>query len=232
MKIRNQVVQSLKQFPSLDGFLWRLRHPLGGEPLSLKLLKFIAPKEGHVLLLKRLEPRKHIQVLQDHFQDKPLVGVEVGVWHGHNAQELMRHLNILKLYLIDSYEDNPRAVEYFTKESLINARNDATARMKGFGDKIVWIHKLADEAFGDINEKVDFVYVDADHDYEPVRKDIRNSYAILKEGGILAGHDLTYPGVFKAYSEFLLQHNMSANIDATICPPGEHWSADWWIIKK
>lgn len=232
MRIKNQVVQWIKRHPAVDGILWRVRHPLGGEPISLKLLRGVAPREGFVFMLKPLKPRKHIQVIQERFKDTPLVGVEVGVFRGYNSQELMRHLNVSKLYLIDSYEDNPKAVEYFTKERLVNARNDAKARMKEFGDKIVWIHKMSDEAFGDIKEKVDFVYVDADHDYEPVKKDIDNSYAILKEGGILAGHDLTYPGVFRAYSEFLLQHQMSANIDATICPPGEHWSADWWIIKE
>ena len=232
MKYNKRLITFLKRHPVLDNCVWRLRHPLGGEAIAMKLLRFMAPREGYVLMLKPIVPRKHIQVLMEKYGDKPLVGVEVGVFHGYNSQELMRHLNVRRLYLIDSYEENPKAVEYFTRDRIIAAKNDAKARMKEFGDKVVWIHKLSEEAFREIKEQVDFVYVDADHDYDPVKKDIQNAYEILKIGGILAGHDLTYPGVFRAYSEFLLKHGMPANIDATICPPGEHWSADWWIIKN
>ena len=37
--------------------------------------------------------------------------------------------------------------------------------------------------------KFDFIFIDGDHRYSQVVKDVRNSYNVLKPGGILAGHD-------------------------------------------
>jgi predicted O-methyltransferase YrrM len=36
----------------------------------------------------------------------------------------------------------------------------------------------------------DVVYIDADHTYEPVKRDIENSLRLVKEGGIICGDDL------------------------------------------
>lgn len=39
------------------------------------------------------------------------------------------------------------------------------------------------------NESIDFIYVDARHDYCGVKEDILHYWSILKPGGIMAGHD-------------------------------------------
>ena len=41
----------------------------------------------------------------------------------------------------------------------------------------------------------DFVFIDASHDEESVRKDIAAWLPKIRQGGILAGHDISYPGV-------------------------------------
>ena len=52
------------------------------------------------------------------------------------------------------------------------------------------------------DESVDFIWVDADHHYESVKKDIDYWYPKLKKGGIIAGHDYTEEGVRRAVWEF------------------------------
>lgn len=53
--------------------------------------------------------------------------------------------------------------------------------LKGQSDNI--LSMLKDEQF-------DVIFVDADHTYEPVKKDILNSIPLLKDGGIICGDDL------------------------------------------
>tara|TARA_Y100001938_G_scaffold150831_1_gene243687 strand:+ start:6873 stop:7439 length:567 start_codon:yes stop_codon:yes gene_type:complete len=54
------------------------------------------------------------------------------------------------------------------------------------------------------NIRFDFIYIDADHQYTNVRRDIKLSMPLLKEGGIIGGHDFCdylNPGVRKAVRE-------------------------------
>ena len=53
------------------------------------------------LKLRRYFPRAMIQQLD---RNKPLVGVEIGVYKGENALSILKTLNVKKLYLIDSYD--------------------------------------------------------------------------------------------------------------------------------
>jgi predicted O-methyltransferase YrrM len=39
------------------------------------------------------------------------------------------------------------------------------------------------------NGSVDFVFIDADHNYESVKKDILSWLPKMREGGIMSGHD-------------------------------------------
>lgn len=62
----------------------------------------------------------------------------------------------------------------------------------------------ASRLFGD--GSLDFVYIDAAHDYDHVKADLHAWYPRVGEGGILAGHDWTdqpiHEGVRRAVAEF------------------------------
>ena len=52
-------------------------------------------------------------------------------------------------------------------------------------------------------ESLDFIFIDAAHDYENVKKDINAWYPKLKKNGIIAGHDYdSHPGTKQAVDEF------------------------------
>jgi predicted O-methyltransferase YrrM len=58
----------------------------------------------------------------------------------------------------------------------------------------------------------DLIFVDASHEYNNTKKDLKNYCAMLSDHGILAAHDihsLEYPGVNKAWNEFKLQNNFT-----------------------
>jgi hypothetical protein len=49
--------------------------------------------------------------------------------------------------------------------------------------------KTTDEFFKDFNEMVDVIFIDADHNFESVKKDFINSIEILNEFGVIILHD-------------------------------------------
>jgi hypothetical protein len=63
----------------------------------------------------------------------------------------------------------------------------------------------SDEAVHDIVEPVDFVYIDGMHTYEQCKKDIINYLPLVKETGVIGGHDYSpsWTGVVKAVNEVL-----------------------------
>ena len=55
------------------------------------------------------------------------------------------------------------------------------------------------------NDSVDFVYIDAEHDYHSVKQDLSVWFPKVKIGGFLAGHDYNkqqFPGLVKAVWDF------------------------------
>ena len=68
--------------------------------------------------------------------------------------------------------------------------------------------------------KADFVWIDGDHAYGDVRADILFYGALLREGGILSGHDYepAFPDVMKAVEE--------------LCPGFERGhGTSWWVRR-
>lgn len=56
-------------------------------------------------------------------------------------------------------------------------------------------HKLVEDG------SLDFVFIDADHTYEGCAADIANWTPKVRQGGLIAGHDINWPGVLKAVKE-------------------------------
>jgi len=64
------------------------------------------------------------------------------------------------------------------------------------GDSFVRIAEFEDNS-------IDFIFIDACHEYEYVKRDIEAALPKMKKGGILAGHDHNWqhPGVMRAVKE-------------------------------
>ena len=61
------------------------------------------------------------------------------------------------------------------------------------------------------NDSLDLVFIDADHSYEAVKKDILAYTPKLKKGGMLTGHDIDYPGVNRAVNELIKDYDVGPN---------------------
>jgi predicted O-methyltransferase YrrM len=186
--------------------------------LLKKIARWIAPRLD--IYIKLSHPRPSILEMKK-LNKKQIIAVEVGTFKGKNASEILKSLNIKKLYLIDPYS----AYKEYENDSACfevnEAKKIAKKRLAKWRDKIVWIHKFSEKAAKDIPD-ADFIYLDGNHDYKYVKKDLKLYWPKVKKGGILAGHDIDSDyGVYKALSEFTVKNKLLCTIR----------NQDW-IIKK
>lgn len=158
--------------------------------------------------------RKSAEYAKRYF-NKPITVVEVGVWKGKNAKDLLDNLDIKTLYLVDPYTefDDPDSNVY-TLDEILQAEKEAKERLKNYKN-IIWVRKPSLEC--DI--QADYVYLDGNHSYEEVLADMRHWWPKTK---ILAGHDFrkSKPGVIRAFREF----------GEEIKSKGLTERDDWWFV--
>jgi hypothetical protein len=71
--------------------------------------------------------------------------------------------------------------------------------------------------------RFDFIYIDTEHDYDSVKRDVELSMPLLKEGGIISGHDYgeTHVGVVNAVRERWPDHEIEVFKDTSWVITGE-----------
>ena len=141
---------------------------------------------------------------------KPLIGAEIGVSEGTHAKEILSFLNIKQLVLVDPWESYIGS--YGVAEDDLENRYKKTLNKFSNNNKVKIIKDYSVNAakmFDD--EYFDFVYIDGDHSYEAVIKDLDSWYPKLKEYGVMCGDDYGKAGgkgVVKAVSEFAYKHKL------------------------
>lgn len=177
--------------------------------------------------------------LEKYFKDKELIGVEIGTCAGENALGYLQHIKFKKLYLIDPY------IEYYDGNKtrgtfwLRKTRLGMKEKLKEYKEEYIHIMKLSEDATNDVPNDLDFVYIDGNHTYEYVKKDIELWYPKVKNKGILGGHDYTerFPDVVRAVNEFKDKFKLDLKTEdyrALTCKNDQGWvpACEWWIYKN
>jgi len=123
---------------------------------------------------------------------------EIGVYRGANAKCLRTLFPEAQLYLIDPWMLSPEYVRgggCITQDPTEMSKAFETV-MECFGNDPLTkvIRKTSEDAIHDVN-CVDIAFIDGDHSYKSVIRDIELWQGKVREGGILAGHDYGYPGL-------------------------------------
>lgn len=134
-------------------------------------------------------------------------GAELGVSKGDNFKNLLKLNPNLGLYGIDSFESEGNELEKYNeglyegrtqKNAIENAKNIESK----FPNRARMIFERTDEACKHIPDgHLDFVFIDADHTYEGVKRDIKLWEPKVQENGLIMGHDLNWGSVSRAVGE-------------------------------
>jgi hypothetical protein len=138
------------------------------------------------------------------------VGVELGVSTGLFSEQLLRHWLGRTLCLIDPWRHLSDYLDSFNASDKIMARRleIARRRLEPWQERLRWFLETSEVAAKRFARgSCDFVYIDANHSYQHVCRDLQLWYPKVRPGGLFAGHDY-----FDATADAKLEPNISEHI--------------------
>lgn len=178
--------------------------------LEVDTVRYIVGKYGAPF--KKIERVKRVHFYHDFRELGFTDGAEIGVHKGQNAKRMFEIIPNLKLHLIDCYKavdgrtrGQQRVYYRRMKRELEEQINNRQANI---------IKKWSLDAVRDFGkESLDFVYIDANHNYDFIMQDIIEWSRIVRPNGIVSGHDYHYKrphcGVVEAVKDYTSYHNLN-----------------------
>jgi predicted O-methyltransferase YrrM len=164
-----------------------------------------------------------VKLLRDAFKGLATIrGAEVGVSWGNTSEVLLRELPGLQLTMIDPWTPWKLGPGWVRGAERLAAERETARTRTVFAEdrREIW-EITSDVAAGRIPDgSLDFAFVDGDHRYETVRKDIRTWVEKVRPGGLLVGHDYVDPlptkyaasrypqGVKRAVNEWVIERDL------------------------
>lgn len=142
--------------------------------------------------------------------------VEVGTWVGRSlvflATTVINSNKDIIVYGIDDFSGSPGEISIFNAKSfpLQRVESDGSEKIKEeflkniepvFAVVRPIFKKSVDVATMFDDESIDFCFIDSDHSYESIKKEIDTWYPKIKPGGMIGGHDLQLEPVARAVTE-------------------------------
>jgi hypothetical protein len=171
------------------------------------LLSYVAQKPGLFLVIKteniklnpinnlnQLNNRNEFGALLEKYQFKTVI--EIGVQSGLFADELLSNWPSFEQYFgVDPWIQQKNYVDWANVDNNEQEKKyqETRNRLNKYGNKIQLIREFSTDASAKFkNNSIDFIYIDARHDYCGVYEDLTSYYSKLKCNGMFAGHDY-YP---------------------------------------
>ena len=158
-------------------------------------------------------------------------GAEVGVADGRFSFYMCSHIPNLELICVDPWEPYPENRRYsgISKRDGYRPNEElARIRMAPYGAKMMKMMSM--DAVREIPmESLDFVYIDAHHDFDYVMQDIIEWAKRVKKGGVIAGHDyydFKSSGVREAVDAYVRVHKI-AKLYLT-----DEREPSWFFVKR
>lgn len=145
-------------------------------------------------------------------------GAELGVREGQTFLHLLESCPQLAMIGVDLWDvqpDNIGACSSWSLEHHLANYNTVKTKMARFPGRASLYRMSTDKAAKLIeDESLDFIFIDADHSEEAVRRDIENWSPKVQTGGAIIGHDIDWPTV---------QDAVKANFDSHFTGPDNIW---------
>lgn len=161
----------------------------------------------------------------------PLSAVEVGTAEGYNAEDLLK-AGMQKLYLVDNWAtiESQAGDGGFNQEWHDKNYEAAMLRIKPYGNKAIVLRGLSVDMAKEVPDgSLGLVYLDGDHSYEGVMRDLKAWFPKLVQNGVMAGHDYlnTAYGVRSAVMDF-----GAGAYEIHIIEENKEVDAGFYFIKK
>lgn len=132
---------------------------------------------------------------------------EIGCWLGRSTVALAQHVNGW-VTAVDTWRGSPEHEEMLRGKPDDWLQEEFIRNITGLGNVYVFqMESVAAARFlrKTFNIKYDMVFLDAGHDRDSIRADIRAWRGMLVPGGLLCGHDYqpSWPDVVEAVNELL-----------------------------
>ena len=159
------------------------------------------------------------------------VGAEIGVQWGGFSQSILDKIPGVTLYCIDVWAPFPGGRPNQERQDRIYRRAVAVlSQYKGVA--VHFIRKASMDALVDIpDNSLDFVYIDAAHDFDNVMMDIIGWSRKVRIGGIVSGHDFIHlhaAGIIPAVMAYVEGHN----ITQWYLTSGDYPTPSFFWVKK
>lgn len=146
-----------------------------------------------------------------------LTGCELGVCKGFTLRHFLDLApEITKVYAIDSWTPYMDWWGPVTQSMVDNWREYAMKLLNPYMNRIEILEMDATLAASYIpDQSLDYIFIDGDHSYEAVVRDLDNYWNKVRLGGIFSGHDWHLPAVNQAVNEFRHKNNITSEIRFT-----------------
>jgi len=131
-------------------------------------------------------------------------GCELGVSEGETLFNLLNENEDLFMYGVDIWElqDDNKLETYEHENSLKKRKEIVFDELQKYSSRVKIYEERTDEAHAHFeDESLDFIFIDADHTYETVKRDIELWAPKVQKEGIIFGHDLNWGDVARAVGE-------------------------------
>ncbi len=180
--------------------------------------------------IKKHWPQRHpITFALSHFPEGyPFKCVELGVYEGDHSYEMLTLLEPEHLYLVDMWVDIKISKSGF--DYIGDSQADWDRRYRRVVDRytvcpnVSVLRMSTEDASKVVPNDLDLVYIDACHEYEPVKNDMAAWLPKVRQGGIFSGDDYYREAVGQAVADFLKdypQYKLHISDNNT----------QWWFIK-
>jgi hypothetical protein len=152
--------------------------------------------------MNKLKLFKNSHIMYDNIIPKNKIGCELGVCMGENAAHLFLSTKPSLLYLVDLWE-GPKDGEkspHYNRWRGGDHSDDVRLKFKEEEEQgRVKLIKYGTVRFLDTldDNYLDWVYLDSDHQYGHVSRELDRSFKKVKKGGIIMGHDFCFQGYYE-----------------------------------
>ncbi|WP_426956756.1 class I SAM-dependent methyltransferase [Muricoccus radiodurans] len=163
---------------------------------------------------------------------RPQLAIDVGVWKGESAATLAQAMRAARpdsaLIAVDTFLGSPEHWNPDRPDRIMDSLGLthgwpglywqflSNVAHLGLQDMVVPLPQTSENAAVILRRagfRPDLVHVDAAHEYEPVLRDIRLFWDLLRPGGLLIGDDHPWPGVKQAVAEFATATGLTPEIE-------------------